>query len=390
MSGSRALTVARWVLATIFVVGMVLGSLLSLAWANGAWVFVPAALGYGLVGLVITGHRPQNPVGWVFLGAGASYGLFFSATAASVQLIPEGGDPPWSSGLLALLGSVTGGVFLLMCTTFTLLLYPEGLPSRRWRPVLWLGGAAAAAMAAGNVFASPVTIPVADDGIKVANPLFGDDLVTVQSWIGQIGGTVLFACSLAGLVSAVLRTWRSTGVQRMQMRWFAASVALVLFVPLLSALVGGDWNVTALAVAITLPCVPVSCGVAILRYRLYEIDRIISRTLSYALVTGLLLAVYAVIVTSVTQLLPGTSNTFAVASATLAAAAAFRPIFRRVQGAVDRRFNRGSYNAHQTVETFAARLRDEVDPDEVSADLLAVLNRTVEPRGVALWVKDGS
>jgi hypothetical protein len=139
-----------------------------------------------------------------------------------------------------------------------------------------------------------------------------------------------------------------------------------------------------------LNAIPVAIGIAVTRYRLYEIDRVVSRTTSYVVVTGFLVAVYAATVTAVSRLLPGTSSSFAVAAATLAAAALFRPVLTRVQRTVDHRFNRGQYDAQQTVDAFAGRLRDEVDPDEVSADLLAVLSRTVEPRGVALWVKDMS
>jgi hypothetical protein len=141
-----------------------------------------------------------------------------------------------------------------------------------------------------------------------------------------------------------------------------------------------------LSEAVALTFVPVACGIAILRYRLYEIDRVISRTASYVLVTGALLGVYVLVVTTVGQLLPE-SNALAVASATLAAAALFRPLLSSVQRVVDHRFNRARYDAERTVDAFASRLREEVDPDVVTVDLLQVVERTVVPEHASLWLR---
>ena len=285
------------------------------------------------------------------------------------------------------LGNVSTIPYLLLCTTFTILLYPEGLPSRRWRPVLWAAVLATFAMV-GGAAVSPLLLDTGSG--QLPNPLNPDGAGVWTDRLFGVGGAVIAACTFAGLISAAFRTWRSTGVQRAQMRWYASAVTLVVlvYVALLAvpdlegSLLGG------LALFAALTYVPVSCGVAIMRYRLYEIDRIISRTLSYALVTGVLLAVYAAVVTSVTQLLPGTSSSFSVAAATLVAATMFRPLLTRVQRLVDHRFNRSSYDAHQTVESFASRLRDEVSTEQVTADLVAALEDTLQPAKHYVWLRE--
>ena len=337
---------------------------------------------YGIVGMVVTGHRPRNPVGWVFLGAGALQGFAWLASSLSARGTSSAESPPTTANLLDIAANVTFAPIMLLFTLFTVLLYPEGLLSPRWRPVLWAAVMATAVVVMGAALAGTVNLADAD----VTNP-YGSEV-----WSGRLYGvatTVITACVVLAVLSAILRIRQSVGVERAQMRWFAFAVALVLVVFILFLVVPGfeQSRIGGVAIFAALACVPLSCGVAIMRYRLYEIDRIISRTLSYGLVTGLLLAVYAVVVTSVTQLLPGTSNTLAVAAATLAAAAAFRPVFRKVQAAVDRRFNRSRYDAQRTVETFAVRLRDEVSTEQVSDDLVAALQQTLQPARYSLWLR---
>ena len=282
-------------------------------------------------------------------------------------------------------------------TLFTFLLYPSGLRSPRWRPVLW-ASVTGLAMVVGLGAIAPLlclggSASECTGGRWIPNPLspgFMADVIDVEnSPVFSVFGLVLVIGVLASVASAVVRTFRSTGVERLQMRWFAFAAALLVAVMLLqSSLPGGEDGVFATVLFFgALTAVPLSCGVAIMRYRLYEIDRIISRTLSYALVTGVLLAVYATVVTSMTQLLPGTSSSFSVAAATLAAAALVRPLLSRVQRLVDHRFNRGSYDAHQTVEAFAARLRDETDEQAVLAQLNAALDATLQPAAAVVWLR---
>ena len=214
------------------------------------------------------------------------------------------------------------------------------------------------------------------------------------AWFNNQGFVIVPLLMVGALASLVARWRRSRGTERLQYRWFALSVALAVGVLITTNTLFNSLDVPifvyVIATAVGLNAVPVAIGVAVTRYRLYEIDRIVSRTTSYAAVTGLLLLVYAAVVTTVSRLLPGSSSSFAVAAATLAAAALVRPLLRRVQTAVDHRFNRSGYDAQQAADAFSTRLRDEVDTDEVTADLVAVLRTTVQPARVGLWLRESA
>jgi hypothetical protein len=188
---------------------------------------------------------------------------------------------------------------------------------------------------------------------------------------------------VAAIISLVLRFRRSRGVERQQLKWFTYAGALVLLAPLSNSLVGNVSYVLVLAL-------PVAVGVAVLRYRLYDIDRLINRTLVYGLLTALLAGVYAVVVLVLGLLFGGVGRdppSGAVAGATLAVAALFQPARRRIQALVDRRFNRRKYNTAKTIDAFAARLRDEVDLDALAAELLAVVDQTMQPTRASLWLQ---
>jgi hypothetical protein len=205
---------------------------------------------------------------------------------------------------------------------------------------------------------------------------------------------VLYMGSLAAaLVCVVLRFRASRGVERQQLRWVAAGAigAVVGLVAVVGLLALEEWYGVApgaawVAVFLALPCLPVSVAVAVLRYRLWELDRLISRTLTYTLVTALLAGLYLLVVVAITRLAQD-AGSLAVAAATLTAAAAFAPLRRRVQDRVDRRFNRRRYDAARTVEAFAVRLRDQVDLDALHAELLAVVDQTVQPTQATLWLR---
>ena len=200
---------------------------------------------------------------------------------------------------------------------------------------------------------------------------------------------VLAACMAASVVSVVLRFRRSEGVERQQLKWFTSAAALMLVVQLATMTVLPDGVAGDLLFGLSIALVPIAAGVAILRYRLYDIDRLINRTLVYAALTAVLGAVYAGLVLALGLLggVGGELPSWAVAVATLAVAALFQPARRRVQAAVDRRFNRRRYDAARTVEAFSARLRDQADLDTLAAELLAGVEQTVEPTTVSLWLR---
>jgi hypothetical protein len=247
--------------------------------------------------------------------------------------------------------------------------------------VLWLAVAGAAIVTV--LLAVAPVLDVDQQGVRggalmVDNPLsptFVSESLDVRAqWWYFLPLAVCLASVLVAIVSAVVRFHRSAGVERQQMRLFAIAIVLLPF---------AMWITVTFAIALTI--IPVACGLAILRYHLYDIDRIIGRTTAYALVTGTLLLVYVAVVTTITQFVPE-SNSLAVAAATLSAAAAFRPVLGWAQRLVNRRFNREQYDAERSVREFAARLRDQVDPDSVSLDLFSTLDRTLQPASVGLWL----
>jgi hypothetical protein len=331
-------------------------------------------------GAFLAGRRPANPVGWLLLGWGMvmAYGTF---TIAYVDrgLVRDPGSLPgvnwvaWSEGL------VWHPAFALLA--FLLLLFPHGrLPSPRWRPFAWLTVAVylalsvSAALAPGAVelyypeATPPLRLPVAD----LADVAFG--------WLlpGQL---LLLAVCLGSLP---LRLRRAPGEERQQVKWFVYTVATVVVVFVVSTLMIGAGVLFPL-----FGLIPVSVAIAVFKYRLYEIDRLINRTLVYGLLTALLIGVYAGLVFLLGRLLdPATGDSaLAVAASTLAVAALFQPARRRVQALVDRRFNRRRYDAARTVERFSGRLREHVDLDTLSAELLGVVDQTVQPASASLWLR---
>jgi hypothetical protein len=276
-------------------------------------------------------------------------------------------------------------VVWLSCAGFVLLLTPTGsLPSPRWR--WWARVAAAAPMVA--VLAAVVQPdPLAPE--YYGNPLAVPALARILQVPGVAGSVVVLASLLVGAGSLVGRFRRARGVERQQLRWLALAAALasvLLLVALVAAFLFAKDVVVLASITLCVALLPLATGAAILRYRLYDLDRIISRTLAYGLLTVLLGGGYAGVVLGLGQLL-GQDSPLVVAAATLAVAAAFQPARRRIQRAVDRRFDRRRYDAAQTIQAFSARLRQQVDLDTLSAELLGVVEQTMQPASVSLWLR---
>ena len=346
----------------------------------GMMVGLTFIVAFATVGALLAWKRPGNPIGWLLSGSGLAYAL----GGFGLLLVHFPGTQD--------LGNWLGWIWLLglgLCV-FVVLLFPAGsLPSRRWRPVALAAGAGLAGWVLGNAFAP--TIISADP--PVPNP------VGVTGAPGRIftvmagGGMALIAATgLAAGLSLVFRYRRARAAERAQLRWLVYAGTLIVAANLAGVLAerinGPGTTTTNLQNAMgsgAAALVPVAIGIAILRYRLYDIDRIISRTLAYAIVTGLLVGVYAGLVLLATQVLRA-HTPVAVAAATLAAAALFTPVRRWVQSRVDRRFNRARYDADQIAAAFAARLKDTVDLGSVRDDLTGIVSRALEPAHVSVWI----
>jgi hypothetical protein len=353
-----------------------------------------------LVGIVVARRQPGNPLGWMFLALAALAALGNGAGAYAVLSYRLGHHLPLgvAAVFLALYWCP-----LIVAFPLVILLFPDGrLPSPRWRPVLW-GYLAVGACWPVSVYAVAVGAVAAGD-LRI---LPGGDLQAVDqpagssAWLGSVEAVILPVLAVFWLVFVarqVLSWRRADGERRQQLKWLMSGAAVCMAATTVIA-VGGTLAASASPDASASPAVqavvdgatigmaalPVSVGVAILKYRLYDIDRIISRTLAYAIVTGLLVGVYAGLVLLTTQVFR-VHTPAAVAASTLAAAALFNPVRRRVQKDVDRRFNRARYDADQTVAAFAARLKDAVDLDSVRGDLAGVVHQALEPAHVSVWI----
>jgi hypothetical protein len=329
-----------------------------------------------VTGFVLASRRPENRIGWVFLVAGLGLGLGgFSTPYALHALVADPGSVP-AGRALAWLGNWIWEIPVAMLA-FLFLLFPTGyVRSRRWLPAAWFVGVAFALATVGLLIAATGSW---------AHPFtsFGPGSPGLTPLLYLMAGALFSVALLVSVAALVVRFVKSSGEERLQLKWCAAA-ALVLAV----VFVASTWaNSTVVTVLQSLAFLGLytAIAVAVLKYRLYNIDRIISRTLAYAIVTGLLVGVYAGLVLLATQVFRF-HTPVAVAASTLAAAALFNPLRRRVQQMVDRRFNRARYDADQTVAAFAARLKDTVDLDSVRDDLATVIDQALEPAHVSVWI----
>jgi hypothetical protein len=338
---------------------------------NGAVAIVLIG-GFATVGALLAWKRPGNPIGWLL----SATGLVVVVAGSSVFLM--------HFSRTVTLANWMGFLYLLSFgpCVFVVLLFPTGhLPSRRWRPVAWAAGAGLAGWALGCAFASTIftVSPTMRNPVGVTGPT-GDAF----KLMALVGAGLIAVTGLAAVASLAFRYRRAGTTERAQLKWLIYAVAVIVVAELASAPISSTNLQNAISSG-AIALVPVAIGIAVLRYRLYDIDRVISGTLAYAILTGLLAGVYAGLVLLATEVLRIHASV-AVAAAALAAAALFGPVRRRVQHAVDRRFNRARYDADQTVAAFAARLKDAVDLGAVRDDLAGVVSQALEPAHVSLWI----
>ena len=380
--------------------GTVIGELLG---------FVPflAFVAFPLVGALIASRHPGNPIGWICLVAGLLWMLILVSQAYSAYGLTQPGSIPFPVTIHALLYAWLWVPTVGLIGIYLLLLFPDGrLLSRRWRLLAWLAGAVIAVESAA-VFLTPG--PMQD--LKGARNPFGLENHPWVEGLGLIVLPLLPLCMVASAVSLVLRFRRSTGVVREQIKWIAFAASFMgllylgimgtgLFIHLISAPqapsdLGSQSLLGALlenVMVLSFAGVPVAIGFAVLKYRLYEIDIIINRTLVYGALTATLVALYFGSVTTTQVIFRALSGQeeqpqLAVVVSTLVIAALFNPLRHRMQGFIDRRFYRKKYDAAKTLEAFSSKLRDETDLDAVSDDLVGAVKETMQPAHVSLWLR---
>jgi hypothetical protein len=338
-----------------------------------------------VVGALVASRLPTNPIGWIFVGLAVSLGLSGAAdgyVSLAVDRGQLGGFTPWAAWY-------SSNSFIALFATFflTLLLFPNGqVLTPRWRIVLWTGAVALVLFAVAVVF-QPGKF---DDYPRITNPVGVDNAVLFA--LGFVGVLLFGASLIASAVSLVVRFRRARGVERQQLTLLVAAGILATALFLVSWPIESEFGADDLGIAITLIgilAIPVAIGVAMLRYRLYEVDRVISKTLVYGSLTVILGVAYAGLVLAgqaVFSSFAGGSD-LAIAGSTLVVAALFLPLRARVQRLVDRRFYRRRYDAQRTLDVFGTRLREQVELDELKSDLRRVVRETMQPAHVSLWLR---
>jgi hypothetical protein len=357
----------------------------------GYAVFLIAA---ATVGALVASRRPQNPIGWILAAAGLGYSLAGLAIAYGDAAFAKGHSLPLAT-TVAWAGNWLWSVVIGLASALPLLLFPDGrLPSRRWRPVVWVVPVATV-LAALSVMLSSDRIDVGHHR-TIANPTALDGGAQLVHTLATLGFLGIVGSFLAALASVVVRFRRARGVERLQFKWLIYAAGLIVLSLVLGSAIGavigsGDdaTNVTNGITSAALAAYPIAIGVAILRHRLYDIDVVINRTLVYASLTATLAAAYlgSVLLLQLALDRITSGSSLAVAVSTLAVAALFRPARSRIQGLVDRRFYRRKYDAARTLEEFSARLREQVDLEALGGELRSVVTETMQPAHVSLWLR---
>jgi hypothetical protein len=381
--------------ARLAIVGLVIGAALlstTSPYGPSGLIWLP----YGVTGAILVIRRPRTSIGWILLGMALCFALVSVPVTGTPQQFADG-SVDLSVALFAIIHAGLGTTLTFLLAVLVMV-FPSGrLPVGRW------GRLGRAALGVGLVFAGAAyVVPEISAGYPVSawvrNPVA--ILPDLSIWRVINPGTVVLPVLIlliAGTVSLVVRVRRASGTERQQLRWIAASFA-VLMSAVVSGLVisflvpGAEDSGLAWAPAmVAFPTMPIAIGIAVLRYRLYDIDRIISRTISYGVVSAMLVAVYAGLILVLQGPLGAITGgeTIAVAASTVVAAALFQPVRRRTQAVVDHRFNRARYDAERTIDALAARLRDEMDLPIVRSAVVDAVERSVEPTAASLWLRPG-
>src|SRR5215208_5396841 len=348
------------------------------------------------IGALVVSRQPKNTIGWIF----CAMGLLLTSSVAGTQyaiyaVVSSPGSLP-GEGTAAWLEAFLNGPIIITMFALLLLLFPNGWPpSHRWRAVLWLDLIAGVLLFVGSFKPGPMET----SSLNVANPFGIEQIGALLNVLLYVGLSLALAVTAVGAVSLMVRFRRSRAEERQQIKWFAFAGAIMCAViatgPVLWSLPPSSpgvtliWPVLFLSAAST---IPVATGIAILKYRLYDIDVVINRTLVYGSLTALLALVYfggVATTQAVFRVLTGQEQQaqLAIVVSTLVIAALFTPLRRRIQGFIDRRFYRGKYDARKTLEAFPAKLRDETNLDALSDDLAGVVRETMQPAHVSLWLR---
>jgi hypothetical protein len=394
----------------LVVVGLlvtVIGSSMAVTFSWTKWrdqaILLVAIIGAPLLGGLIASHRPRNPYGWLWCGLGLGAALWMFARTYYIFAMTVGAGSLLTRNLVLFVGAWVGWVVMVTLVPCVLLLFPDGkLPSRRWRLLMWPVVAAGTVFLIAGLFAS---------GLSPFAPIFNPFAVwgvigEVITGIRDVGMRVFLITVIPAALSLVFRFHRAGGTERQQIKWLA--YAAVLFGTIISigvfgyedllsrrlstlhVAVGFSRTLSTLLVAVGFAGLYIAVGVAILKHHLYDIDKVINRTLVYGSLTLVLAAVYlggVVLLQYAFRTLAGEGSQLAVVASTLIIAALFIPLRRRIQGFIDRRFYRRKYDARKTLEAFSAKLRNQTDLDALSEDLVGVVGETMQPAHVSLWLR---
>ena len=350
--------------------------------------FLATVLTFSVVGAIIASRQPRNAIGWIFCGVGLVMGINSLAGGYAEYRLSGDSAPGSLAQTAAWFASWSWSILVYVPTSFLLLLFPDGrLPSSRWRPVAWCAAIGLIGFLAGYTLeAGPL-----DDFPQILNPYGVDSLIL--DVVAVTGAILASASMVASAVSLIVRMRRAERAERQQIKWLAYGGAIVVGAVFASGVISiWSGNVGIAVSSVGLLGVPIFTGVAIARYRLYDIDIVINRTLVYGALTAALVAVYFGGVATLQTLFRALSGQeqqpqLAIVVSTLAIAALFNPLRRRIQSFIDRRFYRSKYDARKTLEAFSAKLRDETDLDALRDDLVGVVRGTMQPAHVSLWLR---